>query len=224
MKTPLLIVNFKTYARATGEKALELAKLCDKIASKENIEIGIAVQAVDLKEISNSVSIPVLAQHIDAIEPGAHTGWVLAETLKEAGASGSLINHSEHKIGFSLMERAIERAHQNNLEIVACAASTEEAKKIASFEEKPEFIAVEPPELIGGNISVSSAKPELIKSTVEEVKKIADIKVLAGAGVKNKEDVKKSIELGAQGVLVASGVVNAENQQQAIIDLVDGVK
>jgi len=99
----------------------------------------------------------------------------------------------------------------------------EDAEKIAYL--NPDFIAVEPPELIGGTVSVSDAKPEIISSSVKAVKLINNkIKVLCGAGIHNKDDVKKAIKLGAEGVLVASGIVKAENQKTALRDLVNGFK
>ena len=88
----------------------------------------------------------------------------------------------------------------------------------------PDFVAVEPPELIGGDISVSKAQPELVKDSVEAVKAVSpDVKVLCGAGVKNGEDVKSALELGAKGVLLASGVVKAKDAEAVMRDLIKGL-
>ena len=46
------------------------------------------------------------------------------------------------------------------------------------------------------------------------------IKVLCGAGVKNGGDVKAAIDLGAEGVLLASGVVKAKDPESVIRDLI----
>jgi triosephosphate isomerase len=54
------------------------------------------------------------------------------------------------------------------------------------------------------------------------VNSVEKIPVLCGAGVKNGEDVRKAKELGAKGILVASGVVKAENPEEAIRDLLEG--
>ena len=88
---------------------------------------------------------------------------------------------------------------------------------------EPDMIAMEPPELIGGDISVSTARPEAIVETIEAVKSVKSVPVLVGAGIKNGQDVKKAIELGAKGVLVASGIVKAKDPKKAINDLVDGM-
>ena len=104
----------------------------------------------------------------------------------------------------------------------ACAADIEEAKALATL--SPTFIAVEPPELIGGDISVTTADPEIVSGTPQVVKQAnANVRVLCGAGVKNGEDVAKAIELGTEGVLLASGVTKAEDPKSVLIDLVSKI-
>ena len=222
LKTPIIIVNFKTYKESTGDNAIKLAEICNKIAEETKTSIAVAVQSTDIYRISRIVSIPVLSQHIDAIGFGKNTGFLLPESVKQAGAEATLLNHSEHRLDFDLLKKSIEGAKQAELKTVVCARDVEDAKKIAHL--NPDFIAVEPPELIGGKISVSEAKPEVISDSVKLIKSINNkIKVLCGAGIHNKDDVKKSIELGADGILVASGVVKAENQELALRDLVNGL-
>ena len=222
LKTPIIIVNFKTYKESTGDNAIKLAEVCNKIAKETKTSIAIAVQSTDIYKISKIVSIPVLSQHIDAIDFGKNTGFLLPESIKQAGAEATLLNHSEHRLDFELLKIFIERAKQAGLKTIVCAKDVEDAKKIAGL--SPDFIAVEPPELIGGKISVSEAKPEVISDSVKAIKSInKKIKVLCGAGIHNKDDVKKAVKLGADGILVASGIVKAGNQEAALKDLVDGL-
>ena len=49
-------------------------------------------------------------------------------------------------------------------------------------------------------------------------------KLLVGAGVKNGEDVRLAIELGAKGVLLASGVTKASDPKAVLLDLASGLK
>ena len=106
--------------------------------------------------------------------------------------------------------------------ICACAADVDEAKELAKL--GPTYIAVEPPELIGGDISVTTADPDIIKSTVDAVKSVNEnIRVLCGAGVKNGNDVKMALSLGAEGVLLASGVTKAEDPSEILNDLVSKI-
>jgi triosephosphate isomerase len=215
---PILLVNLKTYEQGTGENALKIAKAADSLANNE-VEIVLAVQPADIKMISDSVKIPVFSQHTDPIKYGSNTGWILPESVKSAGAAGTLLNHSERQINLETIRNSIARCRELGLRIVVCADTPDKAKEVASL--KPDYIAIEPPELIGGDISVSKAKPEVITESVENVEPFG-IPVLCGAGVKNKEDVKKAKELGAKGILVASGVVKSENPEGAIRDLLDG--
>ena len=223
LKTPIIIINFKTYNESTGDNAIKLAEICNKLAEETKTSIAVAVQSTDIYKISKTVSIPVLSQHIDAISFGKNTGFLLPESAKNAGAVATLLNHSEHRLDFKVLKESIEKAKQAGLDVVACAKDVEDAKKIAGL--SPDFIAVEPPELIGGEISISTAKPEVIENSVKAIKSInQNIKVLCGAGVKNADDVRKAMQLGSEGILVASGIVKSENQEEALRDLIIGLK
>lgn len=217
---PILLINFKTYEEGTWEKALKIAKAAEKLAN-EDVEIVLAVQPVDIGKISGNIRIPVFSQHVDPIVYGSHTGWILPESVKSAGAAGTLLNHSERQISFERLKESVDRCKEIGLRTVVCAATPEKVKEVASL--KPDYIAIEPPELIGGDISVSKAKPEIITESIEKSEPFG-IPVLCGAGVKNREDVSKAKELGAKGILVASGVVKAGDPEEAIRDLLEGFK
>lgn len=211
----ICIINFKTYPAGTGKKALQLARICERVAKREHANIAIAVQATDIRMISQHVEIPVLAQHVDDLEQGAHTGWAIPEAIKEAGAIGSLVNHSEHPLPLATIKETIKRLHALGLISVACAPTPSMEAKIAKF--KPDLVAIEPPELIGGKISVSQAEPQII---TQSLRRVNGIPLLCGAGIHTKRDVSKATQLGAQGILVASGVVNAKNPEKVLTQLV----
>lgn len=219
MNLPAIIVNFKTYQSAVGDKALELAKIHEQVANETGVPFAVCVQACDIYRIAKEVSIPVFAQHIDPVGYGSHTGHVLPEAIKEAGAYGTLLNHAEHQIENEVLERSILRAKEVGLYTLVCANTPLAGEMIATF--NPDLIAVEPPELIGGEISVSNAQPEII---TEAVKLIGEGKVLVGAGVKNGDDVRIASELGASGVLLASGVTKASNPLEVLRDLAKGLQ
>jgi triosephosphate isomerase (TIM) len=218
---PVLLINFKTYDEATGKAAVKLAKAAADVAKKKNANIVLSVQPTDLQRVASSVSLPIYAQHIDPITSGSHTGWILPEAVKEAGAKGTLINHSEHNIDSAKIGEAVKRCKELGLVSVCCAATPEKAAEIAAF--LPDFIAIEPPELIGGKVSVSTANPGIISNTVDAVKRVNEnILVLCGAGVHCGKDVAKAIELGAAGVLVASAIVKSPTPDKVILDLLSG--
>ncbi|HBB02241.1 MAG: triosephosphate isomerase, triosephosphate isomerase (TIM) [Candidatus Peregrinibacteria bacterium GW2011_GWF2_38_29] len=215
MNLPLLLVNFKAYEKSTGFNAVALAKIHDEVASETGLSIAIAVSAVDIKDVVAAVKIPVFAQHCDPVDFGARTGFLPPKLLKSLGVSGTLLNHSEHQISDEVLQKSIEAAKAAGLFVIVCANTPEKGADVVKF--GPDLIAVEPPELIGGDISVAKAKPDII---VKSVELIGRDKVLVGAGVKNGEDTKIALELGAQGILVASGVTNSLDPKKAILDLV----
>ncbi len=216
MEYPVLLVNFKTYEKATWPKSKHLADCISNARQKTKANIIAAPQTSDLASLSQI--IPIFAQHIDPVSFGSNTGHVLPEAVKAAGAMGTLINHSEHKLAFAKIKKAIEAARRAGLLVCVCAPDTKTAKKIAKL--KPDMIAVEPPELIGSGISVSKARPEIVSDSVKAIKSVSpDIHVLCGAGVSTGEDVRKAIELGAEGCLVASAIVNSEDPLKIISDM-----
>lgn len=225
LRKPILFINFKTYTEATAGNALALAKKAAQAAKTSKGSVALVVQALDLRMIAESVKLPVFAQHVDPIDPGSHTGHILASAVKAAGAVGTVLNHAENKRDNAFLSKAIEKAKQAGLVVMACAETTERAQQIAAFPVKPDLIAVEPPELIGGDISVSTAKPELITESVAAIKEIApEIDVITGAGIKTGADVKKAVELGTCGVFVASGIIKAADHYKAIADLLQGFR
>ncbi|MEM3556199.1 MAG: triose-phosphate isomerase [Candidatus Micrarchaeia archaeon] len=219
---PLIVLNLKTYHESIGERGVALCRIADEVAEETGASIIVAPQNTDLFRIAKEVAIPVFAQHIDANEAGAFTGSITAEAVKEAGCKGSLLNHSERKIEFEKIQIAIQIARKVGIELLLCADSIDEAKRIAPL--KPDYIAVEPPELIGSGISVSKAKPEVVSGAVEEVKKIAEIPVLCGAGISDGEDVQKAIQLGADGVLLASAFVKAKDPRAVLLDMANHLR
>jgi triosephosphate isomerase len=225
VKTPVLFINFKTYAESTGARAVALAKVADKVSKKTKASIVLVVQPTDISAVSSAAKLGVFAQHVDPVDYGANTGHILPEAVKAAGATGTVLNHAENKRDNKFIEAATARAHCAGLAVMCCAESEARACEIALFNEKPEFIAIEPPELIGGNVSVSTAKPELIANTVKAVKAIAPgISIITGAGIKTSQDVSKALELGTKGVFLASAVVKSKTPEQVLMELVSGLK
>lgn len=217
-KTPILITNFKAYEEATGARAVELAKLHERIANEMGVNLAVAGQAMDLAMLAASTSMPVLAQHVDGVGYGAYTGSIPVEIAHSLGVDGSMLNHSECRISDRQIQCALEDLNKLQMLSLVCAENVEEGHRFAEM--GANFVAIEPPELIGGHESVSSAKPELITQSVEA---IGPGKVIVGAGIKTGADVKRALELGAVGFLVASGIAKAENPADALRDLCSGL-
>lgn len=223
IRTPAIVVNFKTYLEASGPNALALAKLCAEVASETGASIVIAPPMTDLALVASSVEIPVFVQHLDSVPSGATTGHVTVENAKASGARGTLINHSERRLKIAEIHDLIGRSREVSLATIVCTNNLSVSKACAAME--PDFVAIEPPELIGGGVSVTTANPKIVSDTVDAIKHVSKgVRVLCGAGVKNGTDVARAIELGTEGVLLASGVVKAKDRRAVLLDLVSGLR
>tara|TARA_B100001996_G_scaffold40666_1_gene29728 strand:- start:608 stop:1273 length:666 start_codon:yes stop_codon:yes gene_type:complete len=220
--TVLIVVNFKTYETAQGEAAIELAKAMAEVDATTDATMVAVVSAFDLSAVKAAVpNLEVWTQHLDPIGWGSNTGWLHPDTAMGHGATGSIINHAEHKVDIGHVETLLAQL-PDGFPVCACAADIEEAKALALL--SPTFIAVEPPELIGGDVSVTTADPDVVSGTAAAVKTAnPNVRVLCGAGVKNGADVAMAIELGTEGVLLASGVTKAENPISVLRDLVSKI-
>lgn len=220
---PLILLNFKTYPEALGSKGVALARKIAQVKTRK-YQIVIAPTLSRIQEVvkavsvSNAVpslasrsSVAVFAQHADPVESGAHTGSISVAELKQIGVKGTLLNHSERKVALPVLGKTIALCRCYGITTVACASSLAEVKKVAAF--KPHYIAYEPPELIGGDISVTKAKPEIIARAVQAAAAFS-VPVLCGAGIQNKEDIVQALKLGARGVLIGHAVCKAKEPKR----------
>jgi len=223
LETPIMLINFKSYKEGTGKKALKLAKTVEKVKKITGVNICVSPQYTDLFMISRSVNIPIFAQHIDPISFGASTGHVLPEAIKQVGAVGTIINHSEKQLLLKDIESAVNIAKSLDLISVVCCDTPKTSASVSYF--KPNFVSIEPPDLIGTGISVSKARPEAVLETVNIVKNVdSSTIILCGAGITSGADVEAALKLGASGILVASGILKAKNPETVILDLAKAMK
>ncbi len=223
LQTPMIIVNFKTYLESTGKRAIELAKQAEKAAKETGANIIVAPQFADLARVAEAVEIPVFAQHIDPIKPGNSTGHILAESVIDAGAVGTLINHSEMQIKLAEIDAIVRLTREKK--IVCCVCTNNPSISAAVAYLNPDIISIEPPELIGTGIAVSQAQPEAVTNTIRLVRKVNDEAViLCGAGISRGEDVSIALKLGTHGVLVASGIVKAKDPYSVLRAFADATK
>lgn len=218
----MIFVNFKTYKETTGEKAIKLQEAINHVSKETKVPIISCPQAIDLRAIKTSATSPVWAQHVDFYDRGRATGWFLPEIAKEAGAKGVLLNHSEHRLPFGILNDTVKRCRAIGLKMLIFAALPSEAVSIVEL--KPDFIGYEPPELVGSTtISVATAHPDVIKEVANITEK-ARIPLIVGAGVHTLMDVETSLRLGAVGIAVATDVDKAKNPEKALRKLAEGFK
>lgn len=217
----LIIINCKNYLEVAGEKIVQLSEIAKDISNSNNVQIMIAPPQNSLFYLSQFVKLPLICQHIDYEKIGATTGFIIPELAKSYGASGSLINHSEHRIEYEVIQNLVERLRQLNMTSIVCASSSQEVGKFARLH--PDMIAIEPPELIGTGKAVSKVNPSIITESVKEAGKYSEnIKVICGAGIVDKTDIKSAINLGSQGILLASGLIKSDAWKDKLIELCAG--
>ncbi|MDF0590426.1 triose-phosphate isomerase [Candidatus Methanocrinis natronophilus] len=223
MKMTKIVLNFKTYTEATGLAALELSRICEEVAAGYDVEMVVVPQTADIRLICENVSIPVFSQHVDGVGFGGYTGSVTAASIRGAGAAGTLINHSERRLQLAEIEASISACRTEGLATIVCTNNIATTRAAAAL--KPDYVAVEPPELIGSGIPVSKADPGIVTGSVEAVKMVEpEVGVLCGAGISRGEDLKAALELGSVGVLLASGIIRAKDQRRALEDLLSGIR
>jgi len=205
----MFVINCKNYEEISGDKITKFVKIAEKVSKKFNVKIAISPPQHLIGLVANS-SIPILAQHVDDSKVGSTTGFVIPELLKKSKVKGSLINHNEHRISSKEIQKLILKLKELKMTSIVCVKDVAEAKKYAKL--NPDYIAIEPPELIGSGKAVSKEKPELITKAAQAVKSAKNnTKLLCGAGIVSGEDVAKAIELGSKGILVASGIIKAKD-------------
>ena len=209
----MIFLSLKTYKEATGNNAVSLCQTIKKVIDRTQVSIIPAVQPFDLYRIKKEVDIEVWAQHLDPIDPGRHFGWLSPYSAKEAGASGVIINHGEHEISFDKIKKTVDKCKKYNLKTLVICDTIQLIKRVISL--KPNFLAYERKDLIGGNISMIEAEKESIKKVI----KLSPLPVIIGAGIKTGDHVKKTLQLGGAGVILASAVTKAKNPEVALLDL-----
>ena len=220
-QAPILAVNMKVYETAFGEPARMIARAASRLAEDLGLRVILVAPLINAAQLA-SIHGDTYAQHADPVGFGAHTGYTPPEALAREGVRGVMINHSEHKILYRDAASIVESARSSGLEVMACADTPGEAAGLAYL--GVDMIAVEPPELIGTGIPVSKAKPEVIVSGVQAVRRVDPrIPVLAGAGITGGEDAARAVELGAQGVLVASAVMKASSPEAKMRELAEAM-
>ncbi len=205
----MLVINLKTYK--SGD--LNLIKKINKV----NKKIIIAAQPTDIYLFSKKFKNPIYAQHVDPFKPGRNTGYVLPEAVKEAGAKGVILNHSEHKLNLNVLKETINRCKRLNLKVLVCISNLNEAKKIKKL--KPDIMAYEPKELISTRTSVSKAHPDVVRK-FSDLLKSSKIIALCGAGIHNKQDVEIAKKLGCKGILVSSAVTKSKNPEKILKEFI----
>jgi len=213
----MILINFKIYRETFGDGAVKLAKIIKEISDKYKVRIVVATSALDAVRVRET-GAEVWLQSVDEYGEGKATGSISMVQAMELGIKGGLVNHSEHQIPRGTILK-IMKNRPEGFEIMCCAKSRGQIEKWMD-KAKPDWILFEPPELIASKTkSVATEEPEAIKKVAELVK---NSKLVVGAGIKNGEDVKISLKMGAKGVGLSSAFVLASNPGEVLEEIVAG--
>jgi len=209
-----VLVNLKAYPC----DPIEVATAAADVADDSGVRVAVAPQAAHIDAVAET-GVETWAQHVSPNEHGSHTGSTLAEAVADAGAEGTLLNHSENRLKLADIDASLDAADRADLETIVCANNPDQIGAAAAL--GPDAVAVEPPELIGTGTPVSQADPDIVTGAVDAAARVdGDVDVLCGAGISTGEDLVSASDLGATGVLLASGVAKADDPKAALEDLV----
>jgi triosephosphate isomerase len=212
-----ILVNLKAYPC----DPVAVAEAARDVAEESGVRIAVSPQAAHIERVAET-GVETWAQHVSPNDYGSHTGSTLAEAVAEAGAVGTLLNHSENRLKLADIDASLGAAERAGLETCVCGNNPEQIGAVSAL--GPDSVAVEPPELIGGDVSVSTADPDIVVDAVEAAAAVdEDVEVYCGAGVSTGDDVVAAGDLGATGILLASGVAKADDPRAALEDLVAGL-
>lgn len=218
-----LILNLKNYPEVLGENSVRFAQAAEKGVKGLDVELIVAPPTPMLGLVASKVMVRVFSQDVSSQDGDKTTGAILAESVKAAGCSGTLLNHSESRKQPREIEELVPRLDRAGLEVCICSQTPAESVEMARLE--PNYLAIEPPELIGTGVAVSRARPGLIEKTVSAVKETGfKGRILCGAGIVSGDDVARAVELGADGVLVASSAVKATDWESKVRELAGSLK
>jgi len=205
----MIFLNFKNYPQTTDQNAIKLCRLIKKISSTTSVKIIPCLQASDLYQANQAVSIDLWTQHVDPIKLNKY---------KKDGAAGTLLNHSQHPVDLAVIKKTLKLCHQEKLQVMVITDTIELIKQVTIL--NPDYIGFEDPKLIGGPIPMIEAHPDLIKQAIAA----SHHPLIIGGGMRTAAHVNQAITLGAAGVLVASEFAKSSNPQATLKNLISGFK
>jgi len=212
----MIFLALKTYKETTGNSVISMLSSVKKVSEESGIPIIAVAQAVDIYRIKKELDIEVWAQHVDPIDPGKNTGWLSPYSVVRAGAGGVLINHSEHKLDMETIVKTAAKAKEYGLRTLLIGHKPEQVLELDKLD--VDYVSYEKEDLIAGSVSMIDQQEKEIRELAGKLKH----PLIIGAGIQDGEDTKKTVEVGAKGVLMATYFVKAKSHEEKLRDLVNG--
>ncbi|MBQ9971025.1 MAG: triose-phosphate isomerase [Elusimicrobiaceae bacterium] len=133
-RTPIIAGNWKMHNTLAESEALITA--LTKAANKNNVEIIVAPSYTSLAkvaELAKGSDIQVSAQDVHWEDKGAFTSAVSPVQAKDAGATHTLIGHSERRSVFGdtdeILNKKVAAALRHGIKVIFCVGETLEERE-----------------------------------------------------------------------------------------------
>ncbi|MFD1600020.1 triose-phosphate isomerase [Halobellus rarus] len=222
LEYPTFLINFKRYEGTAGGDGLELAKTIETVQERTDTSLAVAPQTPDLSRIASEADLRVVAQSVDAAEPGRGTGEIGLPAVDAAGADGVLVNHPESPQTLADVEAIVGGCRERGLESIVCVDSVEMGRGALAFD--PDCLLFENPDDIATGRSLAETAPERVETFVSMVREEnVRTRLLLGGGITTGVDVEASLRLGADGAGAASAFVNAADGEAWLADIAESL-
>jgi triosephosphate isomerase len=220
----LIVGNWKMYKgqAETAEFCLGLREAeldgVDVVVCPPFVSLAVAVQLLAGTEIA------VAAQNVHWEPEGPYTGEISAGMLRELGAYGAIVGHSERRQLFGETDESVARRAKAALDaglfVIACVGETEAERESGSTEDVLRrqlsvleaddnlVVAYEPVWAIGTG---KTATPELAQEAHAFVKSLLDVPVLYGGSVKPDNAAELLSQADVDGALVGGASLDLES-------------
>jgi triosephosphate isomerase len=131
MKKRLVIANWKMYVEDKEAATTFARALRARMRTFANVEVSIAPSFVLLPAVSEALSrsnIAAGAQYLSSFAKGAHTGEISGKMLQDAGATFTIVGHSERRgLGETneMVRAQVLEASDAGLGVVLCVGERE---------------------------------------------------------------------------------------------------
>jgi triosephosphate isomerase (TIM) len=183
------------------------------------VSIAAAVQG-----LGEGSDVRVYGQNVHWALDGAFTGEISAPMLLDAGATGTIVGHSERRQHFGETDETVrmraQAALEAGLDVIACVGETEDerdaeqteavlARQVAALPtDKRLVIAYEPVWAIGTG---KTATPELAQKAHAFIKSLHATRVLYGGSVKPENAKVLLAQPDVDGALVGGASLDAQS-------------
>ena len=208
----------ETAAYCVALRERELPPAVEVVLCPPFVSLAVAVQVLA------GTDIAVAAQNVHWEAEGAFTGEVSAPMLRELGAYGAIVGHSERRQYFCETDETVARraraALDAGLSVIACVGETEAEREAGETEEvlrrqvsvldadEQLVVAYEPVWAIGTG---KTATPELAQEAHAFIKSILDAPILYGGSVKPDNAAELLGQPDVDGALVGGASLDVDS-------------